>query len=320
MPLCLNAKRIILVVHSISRSSRFREMLEQTTRREAGTNWVGAAYERERSRLFLAFVLLLAALTVLVVKDREFWFGDTGASVTEENSPEWIPGSVSQAPIAVPAQPKQTAAVAKSSAKPVARPAVATTRSVNSPTVMPPLEVEVIAGDTRDTVHLGSNPAKSAAVGSTLAERAPTTVAAQRVQMSLAKATLPPQVSEPSYPLLGRQMKVQGSVLLKAIIGADGVIRDLRVLSGPAILASAAREAARRWQFKPYLQNGQPVETQANISVNFTIKVLDNGARDMDTVVALSTGRRIVLLAFPHNSPLNNILHSSQFRRYRKLV
>jgi TonB family protein len=145
---------------------------------------------------------------------------------------------------------------------------------------------EVIAGDTRDTVHLGSNPAKidvpppsrSGAASSTAAERGPATVAAERVQMSLAKATIPPQ--ESPYPLLGRQMKVQGSVLLQAFIGADGVIRDLRVLSGPAILASAAREAARRWQFKPYLENGQPVETQAKITVNFTIKVLENGARD----------------------------------------
>jgi len=91
--------------------------------------------------------------------------------------------------------------------------------------------------------------------------------------------------------LLGRQMKVQGSVLLQALIGADGMIRDLRVLNGPAILASAAREAARGWKFKPYLQNGQPVETQAKITVNFTIKVLENGARDeTDTVVALSRG------------------------------
>lgn len=100
-----------------------------------------------------------------------------------------------------------------------------------------------------------------------------------------------PQEASYTYPLLGRQMKVQGSVLLQAFIGADGVIRDLRVLSGPAILASAAREAARRWQFKPYLQNGKPVDTQATIAVNFTIKVLENGARDqMDTVVALSRG------------------------------
>jgi len=43
------------------------------------------------------------------------------------------------------------------------------------------------------------------------------------------------------------------------------------VLSGPAILSAAAREAVKQWRFKPYLQAGQPVETEARITVNFTI-------------------------------------------------
>jgi TonB family protein len=262
-------------------------MLQQTTKREAGTNWVSAAYENDRSRLFFALVLLLVALAVVVVKDRDFWFGDAETAAADETSPEWVPSSVAKAApaLAAPvAQPKKHVATAKSPTEPTVsmRSVVAT-----NPTVVPPLEVEVVAGDTRNTVHLSSNSSLSV---STAAERGPATVAAERVQMSLAKAQVRPQQSE-SYPLLGRQMKVQGSVLLQALIGADGFIRDLRVLSGPAILASAAREAARRWQFKPYLQNGQAVETQANITVNFTIKVLDNGARDqMDTVVALSRG------------------------------
>ena len=294
VPLPSSVKRIILVVHAIG-----LEMLEQTTRREAGTSWVGAAYENDRSRLFFALVILLVALAVLLVKDREFWFGDAQAAAADETSPEWIPGSVTQTPatLATPtAQPKKHVAAARSSAEPAvaARPIIA-----SSPAVIPPLEVEVVAGDTRNTVRLGTNPVKvamtpastSGAEDSTATDQGPATVAAERVQMSLAKATSRTQLPEPSYPLLGRQMKVQGSVLLQAVIGADGVIRDLRVLSGPAILASAAREAARGWQFKPYLQNGKPVETQANITVNFTIKVLDNAARDqMDTVVALSRG------------------------------
>jgi protein TonB len=66
-------------------------------------------------------------------------------------------------------------------------------------------------------------------------------------------------------------MKVQGAVAIQALIGASGEIQDLRILSGPSILASAAQEAVRQWRFKPYLQNGQPVETQARITVNFTI-------------------------------------------------
>jgi periplasmic protein TonB len=68
-------------------------------------------------------------------------------------------------------------------------------------------------------------------------------------------------------------------VVLQALIGADGVIEDLRVMSGPAILVSAAQQAVREWRFKPYLQNGQPVETKAKITVNFTIKVSDNMAK-----------------------------------------
>jgi periplasmic protein TonB len=271
-------------------------MREQTTKREAGTNWVSAAYGRDRSRLGLALALLLVALTVLVVKDRDFWFGDAENTVASETSPEWNPATVIQVPpAAAPAQPKKSVVAATKSSAPAvaARPAVEITRSA-----VPPLEVEVIAGGNRNSIHLGSNPARvdlppdssSVPESSVAAERAPTTVASQRVQMSLAKATTP-QRPDSSYPLLGRQMKVQGSVVLKALIGADGMIQDLRVISGPAILASAAREAAIRWQFKPYLQNGRPVETQANIAVNFTIKVLDNGVRDqMETVVALSRG------------------------------
>jgi TonB family protein len=276
-------------------------MREQTTKREAGTNWVGAAYENDRGRLGLALVLLLAALTVLVVKDRDFWFGGPDTTTADQTTPEWVPNSVAQTPVAQPAPAKVHVAAIKTATEPPAsgRHAVANNHTAIQPAVIPPLEVEVIAGDSRGTVHKSSNPttiqltaaSRPGEVSSTVAERAPATAAAERVQMSLAKATTTMQPQEIPYPLLGRQMKVQGSVLLQAFIGADGTIRDLRVLSGPPILATAAREAARQWQFKPYLEHGRPVETQAKITVNFTIKVLENGARDqMDTVVALSRG------------------------------
>jgi protein TonB len=76
----------------------------------------------------------------------------------------------------------------------------------------------------------------------------------------------------PEYPLLARQMKVQGAVELHAQIGKDGGVQTLKVVGGPAILADAAREAVKQWRFKPYIQNGQPVETQVPITVNFTIQ------------------------------------------------
>ena len=75
----------------------------------------------------------------------------------------------------------------------------------------------------------------------------------------------------PNYPLLARQMKVQGSVILQALIGKDGIIQNLRVVSGPHILASAAQDAVRQWHFRPHFQGSEAVETQAKITVNFTI-------------------------------------------------
>ena len=179
----------------------------------------------------------------VVASHREVWFSDNEASVADETTPEWISGSVKQNPVtpAVPAtKPAKHIAAAKSSAQPAAADSsVAVTRNV-----IPPLEVEVVAGNSRNTVHLSTG----GSVDSKAARRAPATLASQRVTLENTSA---PQPTEPAYPLLGRQMKVQGSVLLQALIAADGTIRDLRVLSGPAILASAAREAAQRWQFKP---------------------------------------------------------------------
>ena len=66
--------------------------------------------------------------------------------------------------------------------------------------------------------------------------------------------------------------------MLQAIISTTGIVEELRVLSGPAILATAAQQAVREWRFKPVVQNGQAVETKARITVNFSIKVADNSA------------------------------------------
>jgi len=71
--------------------------------------------------------------------------------------------------------------------------------------------------------------------------------------------------------MLAKQMRVQGAVVLQALIDRAGDIEELHVVSGPAILASAAQEAVKQWHFKPYYQQGQPVETEARITVNFTI-------------------------------------------------
>jgi hypothetical protein len=75
-------------------------MIEQTPRREAGTNWAGPVFEnRDRRRMFCALVLLLLALCVVLVKNHEIWFGADETAVADE-SPVWNPNSVMPTPSA----------------------------------------------------------------------------------------------------------------------------------------------------------------------------------------------------------------------------
>jgi protein TonB len=75
----------------------------------------------------------------------------------------------------------------------------------------------------------------------------------------------------PVYPPLARQARIQGKVVLQAQISKDGTIENLQLLSGHPMLAPAAIEAVRQWRFKPYLLNGEPVEVDTQVEVNFTL-------------------------------------------------
>jgi protein TonB len=59
--------------------------------------------------------------------------------------------------------------------------------------------------------------------------------------------------------------------MLQAVIGKDGAVRGLRVMSGHPMLIEAAIEAVKQWRYKPYSLNGEPVEVDTRISVNFTL-------------------------------------------------
>ncbi len=76
---------------------------------------------------------------------------------------------------------------------------------------------------------------------------------------------------QPTYPPLARQARIQGSVLLQAEISKDGSIQNLRLISGHPMLAPAAIEAVKQWRYKPYILNGEPVEVETQITVNFTL-------------------------------------------------
>lgn len=270
--------------------------------------------EKQPRQLLVALVLLLIALVVVLGKERDFWFGSddmiesdatipntpktsSAAPVSAKVNPAPAPAKVNPAPVAsakniTPAKnnvaPKVAAPAvvaqshkAEPAHKQVAQPEppkVATKRAV-----LPPLDVNVVAANSHDAAHPANDVAKveissgskrTAAVASNLPSNA-----AERENIAPSSTPELHQALNAPYPLLGQNVAVKGSVVLQAVVGADGIIENLRVINGPSILAAAAKQAVRQWHFKPYLQNGQPVETKAIITVNFSINVGDNPAQ-----------------------------------------
>ncbi|HUO17138.1 MAG TPA: TonB family protein [Verrucomicrobiae bacterium] len=75
----------------------------------------------------------------------------------------------------------------------------------------------------------------------------------------------------PTYPPLARQARIQGTVILQAEISKEGNITNLQLVSGHPMLAPAAIEAVKQWKYRPYLLNGEPVEVETQVQVNFTL-------------------------------------------------
>jgi protein TonB len=76
---------------------------------------------------------------------------------------------------------------------------------------------------------------------------------------------------QPVYPPLARQTRISGTVRLHAIIGKDGSVQQLEVLSGHPLLVQAALDAVRQWRYRPTLLNGEPVEVDTTIDVIFSL-------------------------------------------------
>lgn len=238
--------------------------------------------------MMVALVLLLTTLGFVLYRDRNFWFPD---AIEADNQP--LQSSALSAATRSNSPPQQTAAPAPhkklqarttpvNSAPPVADAVPPTTITR---TILPPLEVEVIAGNVHKTLRPGTNSVRVDLQPDTPSQEAPEAAsqgannpaasivanAAEQTQIFPETSSVVTHSVRPGYPMLARQMKVQGSVILEALIGRDGLIQDLRVVSGPPILATAAREAVKQWHFKPHYEGGDAVETQAKITVNFTI-------------------------------------------------
>ncbi|MGO8796155.1 MAG: energy transducer TonB [Candidatus Sulfotelmatobacter sp.] len=246
---------------------------------------------KQNVRLLIALSLLLVTLAVILIEDRNFWFGSDEVFATNVSASENVARAESAAAKTVQTPATQVATARHHSAAKTlsssAQPALTQDAAATSAPVvatnrvaLPPMDVEVVAGDSHRTVHPGSNVKKVEILNDS--SRAPQMAslpadAAERESLTAAVPELRQSV-DAIYPTLGDHSKVQGSVVLQAIVGADGTIENLHVVSGPAILITAAQQAVREWHFKPYLQNGRPVETKARITVNFSIRVSDSAS------------------------------------------
>jgi TonB family protein len=228
--------------------------------------------------MLFALILLMIAIAVVAFRDRQFLFESEPA---QSNPPAQAVQTSQVQPPDLSAAPSSQASESQApSQKPST---VATAPAVDQPA--PPKTVAATAPKPSTIPHSAAV-SKAAAAPKKHVEPNPSaaTVTAQAAQRAhMADVT----VQEPSatlYPRLDQRTKVEGSVELQALVGADGTIRELHVLRGPAVLGSAAREAVLQWKFKPFTENGVAVETFARITVNFTIKVVDGSQKTIASV------------------------------------
>jgi protein TonB len=99
---------------------------------------------------------------------------------------------------------------------------------------------------------------------------APTATKRIRISQGVTEGRLIQKI-EPRYPALAQAARIRGQVLLTAIISKTGEIQNLVLVSGHPLLVPAAMEAVKKWRYRPYLLNGEPVEVETTITVNFEL-------------------------------------------------
>jgi len=105
----------------------------------------------------------------------------------------------------------------------------------------------------------------------------------------------------PVYPQEARDHHIQGTVVLKAIIGKTGNVEHLSVVSGPKELMPSAIDAVNQWKYKPYLLNGEPVEVETTINVNFSLD--DNSGAPSGPEASNYTPPAIIYKVEPQYTP-----------------
>jgi protein TonB len=124
----------------------------------------------------------------------------------------------------------------------------------------PPLPIPAVVASANDSSLSGLMSSASSAPRPSLATL--------RVSQGVSQGLLIKRV-QPKYPQSALAVHAQGSVQIEATIDKDGKVTNPKVLSGDAVLARSALDAVRQWRYKPYYLDGEPVEIQTQITINF---------------------------------------------------
>jgi len=136
-------------------------------------------------------------------------------------------------------------------------------------------EAPAVDMDFSDGVAGGAQYDLAALIGSgSIAPPAPSVGEPRRIRVggNVQAATLINQVM-PQYPMIARTAHVSGTVVLHAVVGKDGTIKELEYVSGPPLLMKSAMDAVKEWRYRPALLNGEPVEVDTTINVVFHLVV-----------------------------------------------
>jgi TonB family protein len=230
----------------------------------------GVSESKRRLQMLFALGLLLTALVLLVLKNKQFW---SDALNLEELTAKLTTETASNSQPRVVKTPAR-----KLDSKPNAAPS-ATTADKLSPeteTLPAPLQVDVSYSSGRHETLV----ARNSAIQLDLKQSPPPVAlftgpepgAGVQVRFSGGAMEMLGQPKEPVYPLRAQQANVQGSVVLLAKIAEDGSVQAVQVISGHPMLSGAALEAVKQWHFKPHYDDaGKAVPLETRVTVNFTI-------------------------------------------------
>jgi TonB family protein len=212
--------------------------------------------------------------SVRVLRTRPSPMPDT--PVTPPSRPIPARGTVgSGQPPAPPTTADETGEQARSSEpRPFQADSLAQRLRATRPTDLPDAPSLNPGGSQSQTIQLPGNPAAPVPPpppAPVQVTAPPPTPQQPRVGGQVREAQIVTQTS-PEYPLAARQARVQGAIVISAVVGADGHIKSAKPISGPPLLQNPAVAAVKQWVYKPATLNGIPVESETRIELNFTLQ------------------------------------------------